>query len=348
MFKKHLHCRQNYRITKKFCKKYDLDQKQFKDPLFHSGPDLGRDNYVLYSNMISLGFMFSPVDVSSLKVLEGGRFSNSLQQLCHALLIAQHLGVTNILIANSFWYLPNKFVIDNILFTKYNDNALIPEGICLEGHFHKLKTLLPVVKGKIPARHKLAEKFIKHFTFDQSFSYYELAIHIRSGDIFVPGRTHPYYGQPPLSYYLKILNGFDFSRIAIVYEDLNNPVIPEVIKYAKKKCKKVDLYINGLEEAIKVLLNSRSIVAGLGTFISGIVAISNKVENVFIFNNKFNDWGKNVNLINIKDIANEYHNKVTNKNWRNTPEQLSLMMTFPEEKLEIEGMLKSEPRANLL
>jgi hypothetical protein len=341
MLNKYLYRKQLIWLSKKFCEKYDIDINLFREPSLKSGPYLGRDNYQLYCSLISLKWLLYPTIISTLSIVKGGRFSNSLQQLCYSLLIAQKLKVKRIIFPDSFWYLPEQFFLEDIHFIK-SKKIIDFRGVCLEGQFHKLKTLLPVVKGIIPARYELAEKFIKHFSFDLNYTSHELAIHIRSGDIFLPGCTHPYYGQPPLAYYLKILNCFNFSNVAIVYEDLNNPVIPEVIKHAKHKCNKVDLYHNGLDEAIRVLLNAQSIVAGLGTFIPGIVAISKKVENVFVFNNKFNDWGKSLNLINIKDVTNEYHSKVTNKNWRNTPEQLSLMMSFPEEKLKIDGMLKSQ------
>eukprot|EP00752_Nemacystus_decipiens_P002002 g1923.t1 len=59
-----------------------------------------------------------------------------------------------------------------------------------------------------------------------------LVIHVRSGDIFSDDHLYPYvsehYGQPPLQYYVRIIEEYDWSRVDVVTNgdgDLN-PVIP--------------------------------------------------------------------------------------------------------------------------
>lgn len=67
----------------------------------------------------------------------------------------------------------------------------------------------------------------------------DLYIYIRGGDIFVHSKREAYsYFQPPLCFYTKILDEFNFRKVFIISEDKLNPVIPKLLSkysYIKKE-----------------------------------------------------------------------------------------------------------------
>lgn len=69
----------------------------------------------------------------------------------------------------------------------------------------------------------------------------DLYIYIRGGDIFVHSKREAYsYFQPPLCFYTKILDEFNFRKVFIISEDKLNPVIPKLLsKYSYIKKRKI-------------------------------------------------------------------------------------------------------------
>jgi hypothetical protein len=51
----------------------------------------------------------------------------------------------------------------------------------------------------------------------------DLVVHFRAGDVFAGQNVHPFYGQPPLSYYLSAVEREQPSRVWLVFEDRGNP-----------------------------------------------------------------------------------------------------------------------------
>jgi hypothetical protein len=104
----------------------------------------------------------------------------------------------------------------------------------------------------------------------------DLFIYIRSGDIFVltnKGSISGYY-QPPLCFYVKILDMFKFREVYIISEDKLNSVIPILLdKYAYIKKRK-----NNLKLDISYLTNAYNIVAGKSTFLSTAIKLNDKLK----------------------------------------------------------------------
>ena len=60
-------------------------------------------------------------------------------------------------------------------------------------------------------------------------------MHFRGGDIFLPGGTHPWYVQPPASFYVKALK-FAMAELGVtsahlVFQDRTNPCVGIVENY---------------------------------------------------------------------------------------------------------------------
>jgi len=91
----------------------------------------------------------------------------------------------------------------------------------------------------------------------------DLYIYIRGGDIFLHSNRDAYsYFQPPLCFYIKILDEFRFRKVFIISEDKLNPVIPKLLnKYSyiiKKK--------NNIKLDISYLIYAYNLVGARSTF----------------------------------------------------------------------------------
>ena len=109
----------------------------------------------------------------------------------------------------------------------------------------------------------------------------DLYIHIRSGDIFnyFPFRT---YAQPPLCFYEKIFDNFNFKKkILITNKERNNPIIKKIIKLYPE----IITLNNSLEKDISYLINAYNIIGSISSFL-----ITNLLLN---FNLKFL-WDYNI------------------------------------------------------
>ena len=110
------------------------------------------------------------------------------------------------------------------------------KGIAIASSFVNLDRLpKDVVK---PSFRTLSSEIARQFssTSNKISSASSLTIHIRSGDIFgYKAFYYPSYGQPPLAYYILCIEYQKPSIVNLVYEDLANPVIEELISYLQNK-----------------------------------------------------------------------------------------------------------------
>lgn len=125
----------------------------------------------------------------------------------------------------------------------------------------------------------------------------DLYINIRSGDIFV-WAFNPNYSQPPLCFYLKIINENKFNNIFLLSNGHENPIVDELLK----KYRKIH-YIHGtIEEDISVIVNAFNFVLCVSTFPKTLIYLNNNLKNLYIYNISRYDL-KNFNLININLIT---------------------------------------------
>lgn len=104
----------------------------------------------------------------------------------------------------------------------------------------------------------------------------DLYIYIRGGDIFqqpAPKSGFNYF-QPPLCFYIKILNEFKFRKVFIISQDALNYVIPNLIhKYSYiKKIK------NNIKIDISYLIHSFNLVAARSTFFLTSIKFNDKLK----------------------------------------------------------------------
>lgn len=152
------------------------------------------------------------------------------------------------------------------------------------------------------------------------FGQNDLVIHIRSGDIFV--WPHPFYAQPPLSFYLDIIKSRIWDSVTLIAEDRRNPCInPLLMKIKGIKFKAHDMHTD-----ISILLSAKNLAVGFGTFGTAILKMSKRIENVYMFNHN----NRNMFRAQLKSLFNcvpsyRYYTKMINK-WRNKNEQRQIMI----------------------
>ncbi len=145
---------------------------------------------------------------------------------------------------------------------------------------------------------------IKPYTYDV-LDDNDLIIYIRSGDIFNDSSPHhPEYIQPPLYFYINIINNNSFNNIYLISEDKGNPNIDKLLElYPYIKYNK-----NSLIDDIKIILGAKNITDAIGTFIYSLLFISDNIKKLYRFSN------------------DEYRNLLYP--WQNTCSQKQIMLTY--------------------
>lgn len=168
-----------------------------------------------------------------------------------------------------------------------------------------------------------------------------LVIHLRGGDVFGV-RDAPEYGQPPLGFYMKVLAHRAWERVIVVHEDDRNPVLQGLIEHCQNEaipCRQVS---GALRDDLAILLAAENFVASRGTFGPAIAGLSQRVNTIYYFEDKFSisPPKTGITLFRAEDTSGEYRETVLRSNWQHSPSQLSLMLSYDESKIVItEGIM---------
>lgn len=163
-----------------------------------------------------------------------------------------------------------------------------------------------------------------------------ITIHLRGGDVF--GRRKPAsYGQPPLGFYTKILTNGKWRSVVIVHQDLSNPVLPELLRVCDELGLAVQTLSGELREDVEALLRARTLVVARGSFGPAIVGLSNNIEDVYYFEDKFSlaFRAQKVRVHRVIDSTGVFRSEVLSDNWEGAPHQYELMLTYDSENLSI-------------
>ncbi len=185
---------------------------------------------------------------------------------------------------------------------------------------------------------------------NNSVSDETLVIHIRSGDIFKGEFVHSGYVQPPLSFYLKIIKEFDFKDIVVVTQsDLNNPCIHRL----KQLIPNIRIQALSLMEDVSTILSAKNLVVGMSSFSLALSFSSENIKNLYLpqFDVKQTYWriifwstilrSFISSELNFSDLDFKVHpikmlNYIPVGGWKNTQEQLDLMINHPQEFISLD------------
>lgn len=218
-------------------------------------------------------------DISILFIKGIARFGNLFISLNNAIIYCELLSCTkiiieysnNIYINHSIFYNKKNFTIEpnqtfnfkgkNNSFIFLNAYFFFFKGFRYFGNVNRLGIFKRQLLNNSP-------KVVTHPN--------DLYIYIRGGDIFLESYTYNIRGyyQPPLCFYIKILDNFKFNKVFIISQDNLNPVIPKLLnKYSYIRKKK-----NKLKVDISYLINSYNMVAGKSTFFSTSIKFNDKLK----------------------------------------------------------------------
>jgi hypothetical protein len=319
----------NYRLKRKILKK--INQKIPLENHHIKNKELD----IIYSIKYKKQILKNKQKINCIYIDERRRFGNMIIIILKSIILAKKLNCHYIYFKNPTFFknqLPCK-----ILSIKLTNNIKdIEKEMCLKIDPYYLKfdnypaNIYKQIKDKLlPENFK--EKIIKPLQGD-------LVIHIRSGDIFKEN-IHKMYAQPPLAYYLKVIHLHKPKRVILIYEDEQNPCI----KKLKRQLNTLNINTlnikSDLPETISILLNSKSLCFGRGTFVPAIVMLSNLKETAYCYEPPFNDVKIDIltkfkKIYSLEEKNREYLTNVLLR-WENTPYQRKLMIDYYSPKYNI-------------
>lgn len=288
-----------------------------------------------------------PSDIAIL-VQGFGRFGNMVIQLANLALLATKLGISRFY----FW--------DNVHLDKA-DLAVLPGAQLIRAGLLRQLTQVsePVIfrnrafAGPFFPRElsKAQSQYVQRAIAKRVLSESELpleprkkkiVIHLRSGDIFWP-QPHPDYGQPPLSFYKKVLAYQDWDYVVLIAEDDTNPCFRPIIDHCRSLGLPFSVKGKYFREALVEISQSQFLVFSAGTFCPAICWLAPKDRTIFRFGNSIPEPFplRNATYLDVLDSYGEYIARVMSSNWENSREQRELMLFYSE--LHLDGPARRDP-----
>ena len=265
------------------------------------------------------------------------RFSNSLVQLAHALHTAKHLAASEIQIPYAWYLKPGITRLSPSLVLVNGRRHFQNNRIALEGMYFYGRTLAPACPDR-PCLRQLLLPIRPALTLaieQPVLPADQIVLHLRSGDLFGPN-PHPAYFQPPLALYQRVLQQQAWGHVHMVFEDYGNPVVRALADWCASQRLPLSLHSWGLSRDLALMLRAHTLVVGRGTFMPGVVALSQNAREVHSFGpfDQGCTWGlEPIHNLVYTDCKNEYVEGV--RPWRDTPNQRELMLSFPTDQLEV-------------
>jgi len=166
----------------------------------------------------------------------------------------------------------------------------------------------------------------------------DLVVHVRSGDIYFRERVGN-WGQPPVAYYEKIIREGQWSRVFVVCEDNESPVLRPIAALCQSLGIEHFFQSGTLAEDLALLASAPNLVVGRGTFAPAVVLLSMALEQVFFFEDRFDSkfLDPSTELVRVVDERGSYRESVLQGRWVNSEEQRELMVSYPVSALGFEG-----------
>jgi len=261
-----------------------------------------------------------------------GRLGNNIKQIVNGLHIMTEYNCNFIIVPKhdmfDFNKLPNNM---NKLITNIETNTNLFEiNEIIEKYNYIDKSIFDNNKAEV--LEILRNLFKIKYKDVRKYNDNDLHIHIRSGDIFIS--PHSWYMQPPLDYYIKIIESRKFDKIYLLAEDNLNPTIDKLLKLYPN----IIWNKNNLEEDIKSIIGCKNVVFGMGYFIPSLLFFNEGLREIFMPSRHYYNFGyiDNVkeHIIDLTDYYKTLGHAIGLKDipWEgvmaNTPEQLKIMIEY--------------------
>jgi hypothetical protein len=285
-----------------------------------------------------------PAPFRALHVRQWLNFGNSIRQLSNVIALALKQGVTCIYYEEEHPFMDLASAPIGVDFIRQargelaEDDGLILSGIFFFDapyhlfHGNERQLLIDAyLSPMLPARFRNGDPLIDNST---------LTLNIRSGEIF-SSFIHREYGQPPLSYYKRVVRESGAGRVVVVAQDLANPVTVPLIDFVRAQNRELVLFIGGPDRGLEILFASKQLAGGAGSFVWAIQSLSQRIERYWFFDSTYDGCvpaRRNVKVGRIFDRPGAYVAAVMRSNWQKLPEQLQLMTEYPEESLSTETL----------
>jgi hypothetical protein len=273
-----------------------------------------------------------------LVVARHGRFGNNIRQILYSLAVAERLGVREV-VARSIPQFPHGSWEVGPNLTLTHDPVLRPRRVTqprtiLAGDFFVVPRL-PTPIDDVDYTN-LGDGLVRASGLSEAppLPMDTLVIHIRSGDVFRE-RPHHSLGQPPLSFYEKVLEHSRPQNVVLVYEDALNPVIPRIQVRLKSLSIPFSVHSGDLRSDLELLLSARQLVTGNGTFGQALLVLSPHIERWYDFGvgkERF-PTSRRLAVVSITDREGDYVAALGR--WENSPSQRNLMLKYPASNLEL-------------
>ena len=166
----------------------------------------------------------------------------------------------------------------------------------------------------------------------------DLVVHVRSGDIYFREGVGN-WGQPPAAYYEKIIREEPWSRVFVVCEDNESPVLRPIAALCESLGIEHVFQSGTLAEDLALLARATNLVVGRGTFAPAVVLLNMALEKVVFFEDRFDSKfvDPSTELVRVVDEQGTYRESVLQGRWVNSEEQRELMVSYPMSALGFEG-----------
>ena len=281
----------------------------------------------------------SPRDVPTAVLISSlGRFGNSVIQLANAGLLAKQIGASQVFFFR-FDRLKNSSIdaTDALTFRRLRAASLeknVPRVIWRTDALYRGGLLFDSCN---PRARSIGNAIGKGLGLEWPTRDLRntLTIHLRGGDIF-GSNPHPNYGQPPLSFFLRVLESQPWEAVRLVSEDKENPCVEGIVNW----CNKHDIPLvrvghNRIEEAIVELGSATNVALSIGTFAPASLFIRPGPRRVYFFGETCPQLLCNhpSETYRVRDLDGTYLKDMMNGNWSNSPLQRKLMIDYPLQKL---------------
>ena len=258
-------------------------------------------------------------------------FGNSMVLLNNLIYYCEILNISNIYLnANRKWP-----IVNDLTYNKINIKLETPLNIDFnqKNIFIFDKKLIYFQKVfRTEIRISFLKKEIKKYLPKIKIDENDLYIHIRGGDIFqYNGYKNINYAQPPLCFYISIINNFKFRNIFLLSLDSLNPVI-EILN---RSFPEIILTNNSFEKDLSLLTNAYNIVGSMSSFLTTSLIINDNLKNFWEYDNyrlsqKYlhlhHDIYKYPKKFTIYKMKSSITYSVNMFPWKNSKKQISLMI----------------------